>query len=206
MISLTRPSIEQLCAMVETQRSTPFNYEPGLLDRTDSLRRWFVDRHDEVVGHGEADFLAGCHALRTWAMFRQPWTQPALPFAALDAGETVGYTARASSVWWSCCCRIVATIDETDVDGTRRFGFDYGTLRGHPARGEERFLVALTPDGDVHFALFAVSRPGRWFTWVGLPLTRRAQARFRPGAAAAVREAIRAGSTDRGTSRRSPDA
>ena len=40
---------------------------------------------------------------------------------------------------------------------------------------------------DVIFSLFAMSRPGRWFTWIGLPLARRAQAKFRPGSAAAVR-------------------
>jgi uncharacterized protein (UPF0548 family) len=192
--------------MVERNRSTPFNYEPGLLHRVDSLRRWFVDRHEEVVGHGADDFVAACESLRTWAVFRQSWSQPALPFAALEVGETVGYTARASGVWWSCCCRIVATIDETDTDGARRFGFDYGTLRGHPERGEERFLVTMTRDGTVHFSLFAVSRPGRWFTWIGLPLARRAQARFRPDAAAAVRDAVRAASTNPGTSRRSPGA
>jgi uncharacterized protein (UPF0548 family) len=206
MITLSRPAADRLASMVDRERSTPFNYEPGLLGRVDSLRHWFVDRHDEAVGHGEADFAAACESLRGWAKFRQSWTIPALPLAPLEVGATVGYAARASGVWWSCCCRIVATIDETDADGTRRFGFDYGTLRGHPERGEERFLVTMTPAGDVRFSLFAISRPGRWFTWIGLPLARRAQARFRPGATAAVREAVRAGSTGPGTSRGSRDA
>jgi uncharacterized protein (UPF0548 family) len=206
MLTVTRPDADRLASMVEDERSTPFNYEPGLLGRVGSLRRWFVDRHDEAIGHGGADFDAACEALRSWAMFRQPWTQPALPLASLEPGETVGYTARASGLWWSCCCRIVATIDEADADGTRRFGFDYGTLRRHPERGEERFLVTMTPTGEVRFSLVAISRPGRWFTWIGLPLARRAQARFRPGATAAMREWVRAGSTGRGTSRRTPGA
>ncbi|MCU1361796.1 MAG: hypothetical protein JWN99_3085 [Ilumatobacteraceae bacterium] len=192
MPTLSSPTNEQLAAMVQRHRDTPFSYEPGLLAREGQVRHWFVDRHDESVGHGEADFLAACASLRDWAKFRQPWIKPALPLAQIEIGEMAGYSARVLHVWWSYCCRIIAVIDQTDDDGTRRFGFDYGTVKGHAERGEERFLVTMTPDGDVHFSLFAISRPGRWFTWIGLPLARRAQSQFRPGAAAAVRAAVEA--------------
>jgi uncharacterized protein (UPF0548 family) len=204
MITLTRPSPEQLAAMVDRQQAQGLNDEPGLLGRVGTTGRWSLDRHAEVVGHGRADFAAACVALRSWAMFRQPWTVPAPPLAPIELGATVGYAARASGVWWGCCCRIVALIDDVDADGTRRFGFEYGTLRGHPVRGEERFLVTHEPSGEVHFSLFAVSRPGRWYTWMGRPLARRVQARFRPGAAAAVRAAVRDAATGPGTNRRSP--
>jgi uncharacterized protein (UPF0548 family) len=191
MLTLARPSADRLAAVVQRYQAAPFNYQIGLLDRADHVSRWFVDRHDESVGHGAEQFEAACDAVRDWAMFRQSWTQPALPPAPIQVGATVGYSARALGVWWSYCCRIVAVIDQTDADGTRRFGFDYGTLRPHAERGEERFLVTLTPDGDVRFSLFAISRPGRWFTWIGLPLARHSQARFRPGAAATVGAAVR---------------
>ncbi len=52
--------------------------------------------------------------------------------------------------------------------------------------------MSMTPDGDVRFSLFAISRPGRWFTWIGLPLARRAQGRFRAGAGDAMRAAVNA--------------
>ncbi|MGB8861687.1 MAG: DUF1990 domain-containing protein [Ilumatobacteraceae bacterium] len=190
MLTLHRPSPTALAEMVERHRETPLSYRPGLLARVGSERRWFVDRHREVVGHGPADFEAACDALRTWAKFRQPWTMPALPLASIRTGETVGYSARVLGVWWSYCCRIVTTIDETTSDGQQRFGLDYGTVRGHAERGEERFLVTLDADGAVTFELFAMSRPGRWFTWCGLPLARMAQAKFRPGAATAVRDVV----------------
>jgi uncharacterized protein (UPF0548 family) len=189
MLTLRRPTELQLAAMVEQHLDTPFNYSPGLLQRVDVERRWIVDRHREAVGHGEADFLAACDAMRAWAKFRQSWTTPAVPLAAIRTGETVGYSARVFGIWWSYCCRILATIDEGD-SGARRFGFDYGTLGGHAERGEERFLVTLDADDTVAFELFAMSRPGRWFTWCGLPLARIAQARFRPGAAAEVRRFV----------------
>lgn len=204
MLTLHRPSPTELTAMVDGHRATPFSYRPGLLGRVADERGWFVDRHREVVGHGDADFEAACDALRSWAKFRQPWTMPALPLAQIRVGETVGYSARVLGVWWSYCCRIVATIDDTvDEDGiwatddghVRRFGLDYGTVRGHAERGEERFLVTLDADGTVAFELFAMSRPGRWFTWCGLPLARMAQRTFRPGAAAAVRAFVASASS-----------
>lgn len=190
MLTLHRPSPASLTAMVERHRDVPLSYRAGLLGRVDDERGWFVDRHREVVGHGRVDFEGACEALRQWAKFRQPWTLPALPLATIRTGETVGYSAQVLGVWWSYCCRILATIDNSDANGTHRFGLDYGTLRGHAERGEERFLVTMTPDGEVTFELFAMSRPGRWFTWCGLPLARMAQAKFRPGAAAAVRNFV----------------
>ena len=55
-------------------------------------------------------------------------------------------------------------------------GFAYGTLPGHPERGEERFTLSLAPSGEVVFEIAAFSKPGRWFTRVGAPLGRLVQA------------------------------
>ncbi|GEB45850.1 hypothetical protein MTE01_17950 [Microbacterium testaceum] len=55
-------------------------------------------------------------------------------------------------------------------------GFAYGTLPGHPERGEERFTLTLAPTGEVVFAIAAFSAPGRWFTRIGAPLGRAVQA------------------------------
>ena len=56
-----------------------------------------------------------------------------------------------------------------------RVGFAYGTLAGHPERGEERFEVALQADGAVEARIRAFSRPGRWFTRLAGPVGRRLQ-------------------------------
>lgn len=47
-------------------------------------------------------------------------------------------------------CRVVAVVRETDVAG-----FAYGTLAGHPERGEESFVVRLEDDGRVTFTVRA---------------------------------------------------
>ncbi len=190
MLTLRRPTEGALAALVESNRSKPLLYRQGLLNRSPQERRWFVDRHRETVGSGLADFEGACEALRQWAQFHRPWTIAAQPLAPLRIGETVGYSARALGIWWSYSCRIVDTFDSHD-DTRSQFGFDYGTVRGHPECGEERFLVAIDhASGQVWFELFAMSRPGRWFMWFGLPLGRRMQASFRRGAAATLREFI----------------
>lgn len=214
MLTLTEPSSARLAAMVERARSAALHDPPGHLHRVeawlagqaqpfdadgdwttrwrDGGRRWYVDRHTEIVGHGEADFERACDSLRAWAKFRQPWTRPAMPLAPIETGATVGYSARFLGVWWSYCCRIIDVFDRVEPDGRRRFGLDYATLRGHAERGEERFAVTFDPgSGEVRFTLFAVSRPGRWYTIAGRPLARAAQRKFRPGATAAVAAFVR---------------
>jgi uncharacterized protein (UPF0548 family) len=72
-------------------------------------------------------------------------------------------------------CRVVWTVDD---DG--QVGFGYGTLPGHPARGEEAFVVSRAAEGEVWFTVTAFSRPARWFTRVAgpvVPVFQRAYAR-----------------------------
>lgn len=54
-------------------------------------------------------------------------------------------------------------------------GFAYGTLPGHPERGEERFEVRIAPSGEVTFRIVAFSAPARWFTHLGGPVARLVQ-------------------------------
>ena len=67
-------------------------------------------------------------------------------------------------------CEIVYVPDEPN-----RAGFGYGTLPGHVQRGEEAFLVERDQDDRVWFRVTAFSRPARWITVLGGPLTIVAQ-------------------------------
>ena len=69
-------------------------------------------------------------------------------------------------------CRVVYVVDEPD-----RQGFAYGTVEGHPERGEESFVVSIDDDGVVTFDVTAFSRPARWFARLGGPVTRAVQRR-----------------------------
>ncbi|MEP6842831.1 MAG: DUF1990 domain-containing protein [Pseudolysinimonas sp.] len=69
--------------------------------------------------------------------------------------------------------RVVYVIDEPN-----RKGFAYGTLPGHPERGEESFFVERRPDESVWLIIRAFSRPASAIVWAGYPLVRLLQAIF----------------------------
>ena len=67
-------------------------------------------------------------------------------------------------------CRVVSVVNEP-----RRRGFAYGTLPGHPERGEEAFVVEHRPDGAVDLTVSAFSRPATRLARLGGPLSTGAQ-------------------------------
>jgi uncharacterized protein (UPF0548 family) len=69
--------------------------------------------------------------------------------------------------------RVVYVIDEPD-----RKGFAYGTLPGHPERGEESFVVERRADESVWLVVRAFSRPANAFFWASYPALRLMQAIF----------------------------
>jgi uncharacterized protein (UPF0548 family) len=68
-------------------------------------------------------------------------------------------------------CRVVYTVDEVNCRG-----FAYGTLPGHPERGEEAFMVTVRDTGDVRFGIRAFSRPASLLARAGGPISRMTQA------------------------------
>ncbi|WP_433366786.1 DUF1990 family protein [Actinoplanes sp. CA-142083] len=56
-----------------------------------------------------------------------------------------------------------------EVVWTEKSGFAYGTLPGHPAAGEEAFLVTLEPHDRVWFTVTAYSRPAGALMRLGGP-------------------------------------
>ncbi|TDD27166.1 DUF1990 domain-containing protein [Kribbella turkmenica] len=134
------------------------------------------------LGEGDEVFHRAGEALLNWRMHRTA----GLPMTATDTPATIGTNSLGrlgvgmlvgrlrtaipiGLVGFPVPCRVVWTVDEPD-----RVGFAYGTLEGHPASGEESFVVTSEPDG-IHFTVRAYSRPATWYTRLGGPLTRRAQ-------------------------------
>jgi uncharacterized protein (UPF0548 family) len=72
-------------------------------------------------------------------------------------------------------CQVV-WVHEPAPDGVpQSAGFGYGTLPGHPARGEESFEVEINGQGEVWLKIRAFSRPANWFYAAGGLVTRAAQ-------------------------------
>jgi uncharacterized protein (UPF0548 family) len=102
------------------------------------------------------------------------------------AGEGVELTVRAwfGPVRMVAPTRVVYVVDESD-----RQGFAYGTLPGHPERGEELFLVERA-GGQTWAEIRAFSWPGRWYVRLGGPVVRRIQRRATRRYIDAVRQAV----------------
>jgi uncharacterized protein (UPF0548 family) len=85
--------------------------------------------------------------------------------------------------------RVLYTVGSHNGD---RFGFAYGTLTNHAESGEELFEVFLnTENGDVKYRIRATSKPQAALAWLGQPIVRALQARFRRDSAAAMNRAMR---------------
>ena len=83
-------------------------------------------------------------------------------------------------------CRVVWTEESPE-----RVGFAYGTLPGHPARGEESFVVTRDERGDVWFTITSFSRPATWYMRAAGPLAPLLQAGYARLRARALRRMIR---------------
>ncbi|MFJ4037005.1 DUF1990 family protein [Microbacterium sp. NPDC090007] len=124
-------------------------------------------RAGRVVGHGRADFERAADALLAGEAQRRAGARVTLSETPMRTGTRV--TMRLGVFRIPC---LVVWAERTDTVA----GFAYGTLPGHPERGEERFTLTLQPTGEVVFDIAAFSAPGRWFTRVGAPLGRLVQA------------------------------
>ncbi|MGI3779415.1 MAG: DUF1990 family protein [Janthinobacterium lividum] len=122
-----------------------------------------------VVGHGRDWFDVAAARVLTWEVQRRAGL-------SVDAAREVALGGRAvlrmrvGPVPVRAPVEVVVVTAEPD-----RVGFAYGTLVGHPERGEERFEVVLRDDDAVEARIRAFSRPGRWFTSFAGAVGRRLQ-------------------------------
>lgn len=173
------PSERAIERYLASQSKLPFSYgEVGATREGRAPAGYVVDRYRQRLGEGEGTYLRAVEALRLWGQFDLGWVRAYPPGASLEVGSTVAVVARHFGLWSVNPARIVYTVEET-VGDTRRFGFAYGTLPGHAARGEERFLVEW--DGEVGAAFYdvlAFSRPAHPLARLGRPFVRHMQRRF----------------------------
>jgi uncharacterized protein (UPF0548 family) len=108
------------------------------------------------VGRGRADFERTGDALMRWGV--QRGVRGVAVSASADlVGEREVAIVRLG--WGPLAVpapvRVVAVVEEPE-----RRGFAYGTLPGHPERGEESFVVELRADDTVVLVIRAFSSPG----------------------------------------------
>jgi uncharacterized protein (UPF0548 family) len=109
---------------------------------------------------GRDDFAAAADAILTFRMHRA--TGARIRTAADRAAPGVRLTVKLGPL--DAPCEVVWAVAED-----RRAGFGYGTLAGHPARGEEAFLVERDEQGRVWFSVTAFSVPASRLMRLGGP-------------------------------------
>lgn len=144
-------------------------------------------RHESSVkvGVGESALVDARAALRSWVPQRSLGAAVTPPDVVPDLDETVVLRLGVGPLRLTVPNRIVAVVDEQD-----RYGYAYGTLPGHPERGEELFLIELLDGGDVVLTIRVDAEPAhnlRWLRPVILPLQRAAIGRYQSAVVQALR-------------------
>ncbi|MCM6773900.1 DUF1990 domain-containing protein [Nocardia sp. CDC159] len=126
------------------------------------------------IGSGRALFESAAAEILTYRMQKGTgiFCQASTPVA--EPGTRVLVRLGLGPIAITAPCRVVYVLDEPD-----RRGFAYGTLPGHPERGEELFAVEYDPSDDsVYGVVAAFSRPATWYTRLAGPVTRLVQRYF----------------------------
>ncbi|MFI5931398.1 DUF1990 family protein [Actinoplanes sp. NPDC051494] len=139
-------------------------------------------RLDVSIGAGREAFERAADGLMRWDMHRGAGFRFTGSPGVAAPGTVVALRLGVGPVGLRVPCKVVYVIQEPD-----RRGFAYGTLPGHPERGEEAFAVQLTGSGDVRAQIWAFSRPATLLARAGGPATRLVQAYFTKRYAQALR-------------------
>ena len=193
MPRLRRPGRGEIEAFLATRPLAPSYAEVGAtarLDvpavREDLIARYDLDRYEFSLGRGRDLFGRARACLLAWQQFRIPW----LEFHGADRvvpDQVVATLASVAGLWFLSPCRVVYVDAPPESDSA---SYAYGTLPGHPERGEERFTVCLDPiTQEVRYRIAAFSRPATLLSRVGYPIARRLQRRFAAASAEALTRA-----------------
>ena len=111
-------------------------------------------RRSLVVGVGVDCFRDASATLLQWDMHRRAGVSVRASSESVREGAVAVLRLGWGLLGVNAPVRVVYMIDEA-----HRKGFAYGTLPGHPERGEEAFVVELRDGGEVTFTIRAFSRP-----------------------------------------------
>jgi uncharacterized protein (UPF0548 family) len=164
-----RVGAERLTEMAVAARSLPYSYAEVGATRQSLPDGYRVDRYTIDLGRGPTVLSHAAEGLRGWQAHLRAGVRVAPDNVEIEAGATVTVAVRVAFLTAVAPCRIVYVVDEAD-----RFGFAYGTLAGHPERGEESFVVSRAGD-RVTFDIIAFSRPASALARIGSPIARTVQ-------------------------------
>lgn len=118
------------------------------------------------LGHGRDVYEIAARHLRAWAPQRHIGATVVPAGAPIETGTTVLVVARLGMAAIVVPNRVVGVIDDAD-----RSGFAYGSLGGHPERGEEAFVVSIDDGGVVTATVTVDAVPAGGLATLAAPFT-----------------------------------
>ena len=117
------------------------------------------------VGTGRAAFEEASAAVLDWRMHKGMHVRPRADRPRAEPGARVTLSLGVGRFSLQAPCEVVWAADEP-----RLKGFAYGTLAGHPERGEEAFFVEWAEDDGVWLTITAFSVGVTWYTRIAGPM------------------------------------
>ena len=133
-------------------------------------------RHSERrvrVGKGREAFDRAADAVMSWQIHRGAGLTVLASGQWADPDEVAVVRLTVGPLHIDGANRVVAVVDEPD-----RRGFAYGTLQGHPERGEQAFIVDIDDHEVVTFTVRSFTRRASLLALAGGPLNARIQDRI----------------------------
>lgn len=127
------------------------------------------------VGEGIATFRRVVQGMLTWQLQKRAGLRVRTDSAVVVPGARVVSGFGVGPFRINAPCEVVWVRRPVPGDGPQSAGFGYGTLPGHPVRGEEAFEVAIDERGMVTIQITAFGVPSNWFFAAGSAVTQRAR-------------------------------
>lgn len=192
MICIRRQTGRQIRNYIRRQSEMPFTYDEVGASRGGEFPAGYdVKRHRVRLGTGRDTFDAARDAVKCWAMLPPELADVWMPGTPIEPGRTVGIRFNLYGLDLWCASRIIYVLDESH-DDVSRFGFAYGTLPDHIARGEGRYLVEWDHrTDDVFYEIASFARP-RFLPLRILPfMMRREQTRLHRASGLRMQKLVR---------------
>ena len=129
------------------------------------------------LGEGHATYRRVADGILTWRLQKGAGLRVRAESEAVVPGTRVVSGFGLGPFRINAPCEVVWVRRPLPGDGPQSAGFGYGTLPGHPVRGEEAFEVEIDGEGRVTIAITAFGTPSNWFYAAGGALTKWARSR-----------------------------
>ena len=127
------------------------------------------------LGEGLATYGRVAQGILTWELQRRSGLRVRTESDVVVPGARVVSGFGVGPFRLNVPCEVVWVHRPVPGGGPQSAGFGYGSLPGHPVRGEESFEAEIDAQGRVYLSITAFSRPSNWFYAAGGALARRAQ-------------------------------